>query len=271
MPSRRDEEPVLSSSPFIADRGDGKSTNDKVKKSANGSVSSGSGRGSKLMLVIAVISLVALAAWIAELQKQLQASSNLLISYQENMQALEQRLSITDESMIQSDTQLEDNVKMLDIEVRKLWDNVWKKTKTELAKHDKALADQNKRIVTQNKEIAVQSTAIANLKNNDTNTDSRLGANQIEISTLKEQLYVASDNAAATATVTATGIAKLQAQMAGLGQSLTAVKESTGSLTTQQQVLLKRIGETEEWVESFNGYRREVNQKLLRLEGSLTQ
>jgi chromosome segregation ATPase len=267
MPSRRDEEPVLSSSPFIADRGDGKPSNGKVKKNADGSVSSGSGLGTKLMLVIAVISLVALAAWIAELQKQLQASSNLLIAYQENMQALEQRLSITDESMMQSDTQLEDKVKMLDIEVRKLWDNVWKKTKTELAKHDKALADQNNRITTQNKKIVVQGTAITNLKKNDTNTDSRLGANQIAISTLNEQLYVASDNAAATATT----ISKLQAQMTGLGQSLTAVKESTGSLTTQQQVLLKRIGETEEWVESFNGYRREVNQKILRLEGALTQ
>jgi chromosome segregation ATPase len=201
-----------------------------------------------------------LAAWIAELQKQLQASSNLLISYQENMQALEQRLSITDESMVQSDSQFEDKVKMLDTEVRKLWDNVWKKTKTELAKHDNALAEQSKK-------IAAQTATITNLKKTSSDTDTKLGANQIAISTLNEQLYVANDNAAAASTA----IAKLQAQMTGLGQSLTAVKESTGSLTSQQRDLLKRVEEAEEWVESFNGYRREVNQKILRLESAAPQ
>jgi Mg/Co/Ni transporter MgtE len=55
--------------------------------------------------------------------------------------------------------------------------------------------------------------------------------------------------------------------MAGLAQNLTVVKESMGNLTNQQRDLLKRISESEEWVEAFNGYRKEVNQKLLRLEG----
>ncbi|MFT6311049.1 MAG: hypothetical protein ACJAQS_001418, partial [Porticoccus sp.] len=114
MPSRRDEDPVLSSSPLIADRGDRKSSNGKVKKSVGVPVAKGTTSGTKLMLVIAVMGLVGLAAWIAELQKQLQASSNLLVTYQQNMQALEQRLSITDESMMQSDTQFEDKVKVLD-------------------------------------------------------------------------------------------------------------------------------------------------------------
>jgi chromosome segregation ATPase len=256
MPSRRDEDPVLSSSPLIADRGDRKSSNGKVKKSAGAPVAKGTTSGTKLMLVIAVMGLVGLAAWIAEMQKQLQASSNLLVTYQQNMQALEQRLSITDESMMQSDTQFEDKVKVLDREVRKLWDNVWKKTKTELAKHDKALAEQNKK-------IKLHNTTIASLEKANVNVDSKLGTNQIAISALNEQLYVANDNA--------TAIAKLQAQMTGLAQSLKTIKESTGKLTTQQQELLKRVAENEEWVESFNGYRREVNQKLLRLEGPPAQ
>jgi chromosome segregation ATPase len=256
MPSRRDEDPVLSSSPLIADRGDRKSSNGKVKKSAGAPVAKGTTSGTKLMLVIAVMGLVGLAAWIAEMQKQLQASSNLLVTYQQNMQALEQRLSITDESMMQSDTQFEDKVKVLDREVRKLWDNVWKKTKTELAKHDKALAEQNKKILSHN-------TTIASLEKANVNVDSRLGTNQIAISALNEQLYVANDNA--------TAIAKLQAQMTGLAQSLKTIKESTAKLTTQQQELLKRVAENEEWVESFNGYRREVNQKLLRLESAPVQ
>ncbi|MFQ3324123.1 MAG: chromosome segregation ATPase [Pseudomonadales bacterium] len=256
MPSRRDEDPVLSSTPLIADRGDRKSSNGMVKKSAGAPAAKGSSSGTKLMLVIAVIGLVGLAAWIAEMQKQLQASSNLLVTYQENMQALEQRLSITDESMMQSDTQFEDKVKVLDSEVRKLWDNVWKKTKTELAKHDKALAEQNKKIISHN-------ATIASLEKTNANIDSKLGTNQIAISALNEQLYVANDNA--------TAIVKSQTQMTGLAQSLKAVKESTGSLTSQQQDLLKRVIEAEEWVESFNGYRREVNQKLLRLEGPPAQ
>jgi chromosome segregation ATPase len=256
MPSRRDEEPDLSSSPLIADRGDRKTSNGKTKKSVNVSAVKGSSGGTKLMLVLAVIGLVGLAAWIAEMQKQLQASSNLLISYQQKMQALEQRLSITDESMMQSDTQFEDKVKMLDSEVRKLWDNVWKKTRIELAKHDKALAVQNKK-------IAAQNTMIANLESTNKSIDAKLGANGIAISTLNEQLYIANENA--------TSIAKLQAQMTGLAQTLITVKESTSSLTVQQRDLLKRISQTEEWVESFNGYRREVNQKLLRLEGAPTQ
>ncbi|MFB1035062.1 MAG: hypothetical protein QMC38_06910, partial [Sinobacterium sp.] len=189
-------------------------------------------------------------------QKQLQASSNLLISYQQKMQALEQSLLITDESMMQSDTQFEDKVKMLDSEVRKLWDNVWKNTRIELAKHDKELAVQNKKIASQN-------TILTNLVSINKNIDGKLSANRIAISTLNEQLYIANENA--------TSIAKLQAQMTGLAQSLIAVKESSNSLTAQQRDLLKRISQTEEWVESFNGYRREVNQKLLRLEGAPTR
>jgi chromosome segregation ATPase len=154
--------------------------------------------------------------------------------------------------MMQSDTQFEDKVNMLDSEVRKLWDNVWKKTKTELAKHDNAL-------IAQNKKIASQSTIIAGLKKTNSSISAKLGANQIAISALNEQLFATSDNS--------TSIEKLQSQMAGLAQNLTVVKESMGNLTNQQRDLLKRISESEEWVEAFNGYRKEVNQKLLRLEG----
>jgi chromosome segregation ATPase len=256
MPSRRDEDPVLSSSPLIANRGDGQANNKKVKKSTTSAAGKNSNGGIKLMLTIAVIGLVLLAVWIAELQKQLQASSNLLISYQENMQVIEQRLSITDESMMQSDTQFEDKVKILDSEVRKLWDNVWKKTKTELAKHDKELATQNSKIASQNK-------IIASLKKNNSSINAKLGSNQIAISAINEQLYTENDNAIS--------IEKLQSQMTALAQSLKAVKESAGNLTAQQRDLIKRMSESEEWVEAFNGYRKEVNQKLLRLEGVSTQ
>tara|TARA_B110000977_G_C10998009_1_gene462692 strand:- start:200 stop:970 length:771 start_codon:yes stop_codon:yes gene_type:complete len=256
MPSRRDEEPVLSSSPLIAGRGDRKTSNGKTKKIVNVSAVKAPSGGTTLVLVLAVIGLIGLAAWIAEMQKQLQASSNLLISYQQKMQALEQSLLITDESMMQSDTQFEDKVKMLDSEVRKLWDNVWKNTRIELAKHDRELAVQNKKIASQN-------TILTNLVSINKNIDGKLSANRIAISTLNEQLYIANENA--------TSIARLQAQMTGLAQSLIAVKESSNSLTAQQRDLLKRISQTEEWVESFNGYRREVNQKLLRLEGAPTQ
>jgi chromosome segregation ATPase len=252
MPSRRDEDPILSSSPLIANRSGVKANQKKAKKTPTSALNKSSGGGTKLMLTIAVIGLVMLAVWIAELQKQLQASSNLLISYQETMQALEQRLSITDESMMQSDNQFEDKVKILDSEVRKLWDNVWKKTKTELAKHDNAL-------IAQNKKIASQSTIIAGLKKTNSSISAKLGANQIAISALNEQLFAANDNA--------TSIEKMQSQMIGLAQSITVVKESMGDLTNQQRDLLKRISESEEWVEAFNGYRKEVNQKLLRLEG----
>ncbi len=251
MPSRRDDEPLETTSPLIADRAEtptrAKSFG-KVKKvpaqSSSGTV--------KLMLLLAVIGVVGLAAWIAQLQKQLIASNDMLGEYQQKVIALENRLSITDESMLQSDSQFQDKVRFLDLEVRKLWDNVWKKTKADLAEHDKQLAAQKK-------QIAAQNTAIANLKKINASNTQKLNTTNIAISALDEQLDVASDNSAA--------ITQFKAQLNGVTKSLESLQKSNGSLTSEQQDLLKRVQETEEWVDSFNGYRREVNQKLLALQG----
>ena len=251
MPSRRDDEPIATTSPLIADRGDTPGGSNARKKSKQAPVQ-GTSATMKLLLMLTLLGVIGLAVWITQLQKQLQSANGMLMNYQQHMSALENRLSITDESMLQSDTQFQDKVKFLDTEVRKLWDNVWKKTKEQLAAHQTLITQQQQALSAQ------QKTIVKLTKTNDALAE-KLKTTNIAISALDEQLALALDNSST--------IDQLQAQLSGVSKALETLQSRQGNLTTEQAALAKRVKEAEEWVESFNGYRLEVNQKLLALQG----
>ena len=143
-----------------------------------------------------------LGAWTYLLNEQLQSSRQQLTSAGDRLQVLEQRLSVTDESMSQSSVALQVKIKEMDGEIRKLWDNVWKRAKQDLAQHGK-------------------------------------------------------------------DIAALQAQLK-TQQVLSDIQDSANALNTSNADLEKRVAGAEEWVDSFNGYRTQMNRKLLDLQGSIT-
>ena len=92
--------------------------------------------GGGFVLFMLTLLIVALAAAAYYLFDQLTIAQGDLKQAQQRLEVLEQRLSSADESLEENSVTTAVKLKELDFEIRKLWDNVWKKQKQELAEHD---------------------------------------------------------------------------------------------------------------------------------------
>ena len=92
-----------------------------VKASANG----GGGGGTALFLLAVLV--IGLGGACYYLYQQLTIAQSQLLSSQDRLEALEQRLSVADDSLEENSVTTQVKLKELDSEIRKLWDNVWKK------------------------------------------------------------------------------------------------------------------------------------------------
>ena len=93
------------------------------------------------MLTLLIVALAAAAYYLFD---QLTIAQGDLKQAQQRLEVLEQRLSSADESLEENSVTTAVKLKELDFEIRKLWDNVWKKQKQELAEHDAQLAKNEK-------------------------------------------------------------------------------------------------------------------------------
>ncbi|MEH6550458.1 MAG: hypothetical protein V7711_02480 [Pseudomonadales bacterium] len=262
MRADRDHEPLENMSALTADRGDASSSRRPSEPVSPRPTASSGSWPLRIVIVIAILAAVALAIWIAELQKQLQTSESMLAQYQTNMEMLEKRLSITDESMSQADSMADDRIKMsndrieaLDAEVRKLWDNVWKKAKADLASHDKAIKQLRNGVGGLDKNVK-------KLDGNIQSTNKQFAAFQLSVSALGEQVELAGDNASQ--------IAALQHSLTQTRQQLQVARSENKALKSTDQKLAKRLKESEEWVDSFNAWRKTVNRDLQNIQGGTT-
>jgi chromosome segregation ATPase len=189
-----------------------------------------------------VLALVAVGAWGAMQNKRLQQAEKAMVSYEVRISELEKRLSITGEDM--NDSQLSMQVKMreMDSEIRKLWDNVWKKSKAQLAKHDATLNKHESFI---------------------TGAKKQLSANDSVIKSLKTQL--------AKAGKVQTTVASNQKKLVVQESSLEATSDKVNRVSSDMNKLNRRVEETEEWVESINGFRKQVNRDVGALKKSVGQ
>ena len=118
--------------------------------------SGGSGGSGLLVRLFVAISLVVAGvacAWAWQLQGELQLANTQMQDYAERIGDLEARLSDTDEGMSQNATVQAAKIRDLDSEVRKLWDNVWKQTKTRLAKLEADSGSQAKKLASAEKSL----------------------------------------------------------------------------------------------------------------------
>ncbi|RLQ21447.1 hypothetical protein DWB85_12855 [Seongchinamella sediminis] len=100
-----------------------------------------------------VIAAVA-CAWAWQLQEQLKQTGNELQAYEGRIADLEARLSDTDEGMSQNAAVQAAKIRELDSEVRKLWDNVWKKSRERLGQLEAASKSYSSKIAANEKTIA---------------------------------------------------------------------------------------------------------------------
>ena len=203
----------------------------------------------KVILTILTLALLGSLGWAAMLQDQLQTNISSSRSNEIRIQELEQRLSITDEAMSDSAVSMQVKVKEMDHEIRKLWDNVWKRSKKIHAEHEALLKKHGDSIKRSDAVISKM--------------EKRLISGDKTMSTLSKQLK---------------NLESLQARLTTQQQSLLALEsqlESTADKvngsSAQYQQLMKRVEETEGWIESINGFRRQVNGELNLIKQQMGQ
>ena len=203
--------------------------------------------GGWLLVLLCLLAVAGLGAWTYLLNEQLQSARQQLTGASDRLQVLEQRLSVTDESMSQSSVALQVKIKEMDGEIRKLWDNVWKRAKQDLAQHGKDIAALQAQLQTQQA------------------FDSQV---KTELSEAKLAVEVVEDQVETNAQL-ATELTAVQEQIAVQQNLLSDIQDSASALDTSNADLEKRVADAEEWVDSFNGYRTQMNRKLLDLQGSI--
>ena len=205
--------------------------------------------GSKGLMAVVIILLLVLAGWAGFLHMQLQATEQSFRNYELRIADLENRLSVTDESMSESGVATKVKIRELDTEIRKLWDNVWKKSKQKfseydatLAKHDDSINEAEQFIVSTKQQLSKNASVVAGL------------SEQLKKS---EMLQVQ--------------VRENQQSLLRQERMLESAADKSNSANAKVAKLEIRVKDTEEWVESINGFRRQVNRDINALKQGVAQ
>lgn len=208
----------------------------------------GSGMSTSLLVLIFVLILAAIG-WAGFLHQKLQLAERVIKNYELRITDLERQLSVTDESMSESTVAMKVKIRELDSEIRKLWDNVWKKSKERLAAHD-ALLEQH------GQSIKVSDAFIASAKQQMAKSDSVVAGLSLQLKKAEAMQSIVAANKQA-----------LTQQMS----AIEAAADEINRVIVDMSKLDRRVKGTEEWVESINGFRRQVNREIATLKQSIGQ
>lgn len=203
----------------------------------------------KTLLAVMVVILLATAGLAGYLFQNLRQAERAIENYELRISDLERRLEVTDESMSESSVAMKVKVRELDSEIRKLWDNVWKRSKAQLATHEAELEKQQK-------EIADSKAFISSAQQ-------QFDKNAKVVASLTAQLKKAEqmqDTVAGNSQLISKQVASLQASM-----------DKLNSLNADVNKMNQRVTATEEWIESINGFRRQVNREISVLKQAIGQ
>ena len=156
---------------------------------------------------------------------------------QQRILRLEKQLNITDESVNASTDQMQKQVQFLDTEIRKLWDNVWKKSKEQLNEHEERLTKFEKSLEGLKTQIAAAEQAAAR--------------DRKELAALKVQQQ------------------KTQSMAETSWSEIADLKEG-GNIAEKVAKLESRIKVNEEVLESVNAFRKQVNRDINSLRDSIS-
>ncbi len=216
---------------------------------------SSGGSGGFVMFMLTVL-ILALAGASYYLFDQLSSAQKQLKSGQGRIELLEQRLSVADESISETSASTQVRLQEMDSEVRKLWDNVWKKQKEELAQHDASLTTQK-----------------ANLEK----AEKRIAALEAKLRTSDEQLakIVKSYNSERESLTSMSGkldrvIAQAEVnrkQLLDMGKQVA----SGGGLDARVKDLERRVSQNDDWLDSINAFRKQVNRDIEAMRQTMSQ
>jgi chromosome segregation ATPase len=191
-----------------------------------------------LFLVVVILALVSFY-----LYQELQVSKTELAENYRRIEQLEKRLSFTDENMNQSGATMQSRLQEIDVEVRKLWDNVWKKSKDRLDNLDAAVAKSE----AQQKKLAQILAKLEKENEGDKNLLNSLEKRAAEF----EKVSVMAKNAQASMETVLKNTEKQASKMIALEEDIDSLKS--------------RIQGNEEWIRSVNEFRKQVNRDMENL------
>ncbi len=203
----------------------------------------------RTLLAAVVVVLLVTASLAGVLYVRLGDAEQSLDKYETRIGELERRLEVTGESMSESSVAMKDRVKELDFEIRKLWDNVWKKSKQRLATNEKKLEQHTQQL--------------KNLQQLVDGTEQKLAQNQNVMDELSTQLKQVEQMRAT--------VSDNEQSLRQQAASLEATADRLSSLARDMKALDKRVAGTEEWVDSINAFRRQVNRELSSLKQAIGQ
>jgi chromosome segregation ATPase len=205
-----------------------------------GASGSGTGPLARVFIALSLVVAAVAMAWAWQLQGELELAEEKILDYDARIGDLEARLSDTDQGMNQNAELQAAKIRELDSEVRKLWDNVWKQASERLTKLEKTSASQGKKIT----------GAAAGLAT----TQGQIKAASGDIAKLKS---VAGD----LERIIASGKAN-QAEVERVADSINQVNLDLAKLS-------KRVQGNEEWIQSINAFRKQVNASLVELQAAV--
>ena len=200
----------------------------------------GAGLLARLFITTALVVAAVACAWAWQLQLELQQAREQMSNYASRIGDLEGRLSDTDEGMTQNAAVQAVKISELEKEVRKLWDNVWKKSKDRLAKLEASTGSHDK--------------SIKGLQGTVSGVESQLDSASGDITKLKS---VAGD------------LSRLMASAKANQAEVERVADTLNRINLDLSKLEKRVQGNEEWVGSVNAFRKQVNASLSDLQARL--
>ena len=235
----RDGVPHRASSKTRAGKGAGDGARRRTTPKPPSGPGGASGLLARLFITVSLVVAAVACAWAWQLQGQLQQASVQMADYATRIGDLEDRLSDTDEGVSQNAAVQAVKIAELETEVRKLWDNVWKKSKERLGKLEAASTSQATKIKGAEKSLA----------------------------SVQSQLKSASGDTAKLKSV-AGDLSRLMASANASQAEVERVADTLNRINLDLAKLGKRVQGNEEWVGSINAFRKQVNASLAELQGS---
>ncbi|MBT8148408.1 MAG: hypothetical protein KJO24_00650 [Gammaproteobacteria bacterium] len=191
----------------------------------------GNGASGGLMATLALLMAIAAIGAAYFLWEQSRQTNQTAKNVEQRLLALESQLASTGDELSQSDAAVRIQLKDVDSEVRKLWD-ARKKTLQQVSQHDK------------------------NIKNLTTRT----GTMQ------KSQTANAQQLTALAAELDEVVVMLESANFTTMQKTVTANQQKLQQLAKSLDVLNSRVAANEEWLESVNAFRRQVNDRLNEIQ-----
>ena len=204
------------------------------------------GLTARLVLTIALAVAGIACGWAWQLQTALDDAQRQQKLTQGRVADLEALLSDTDETVNKSAAAMGAQLRLLDTEVRKLWD-ARKISNGKLTKLEKTAVTQEKQITNLNNQTSTQSEQLSSM--------------QSELAALSSAL---------TALTRVSG--DLERLAASAQQAQTDVERLADGLNKsnlERSALRKQVESNAEWIESINAFRRQVNANIAELEADV--